>query len=302
MKATDGRFAANVLGVDVDAIDMDGALKQIAAILESPRKGYVCVAGVHGVMEAQRSVQLFRAYSESEITIPDGMPLVWVGHMQGHEAMQRVTGPDLMREVFGRKEFAGMTHFLYGGQEGVAEELRDKLRERFPWVKIVGTYTPPFRDLSGSEQEQLVGTIRELKPDIMWVGISCPRQEIFMARYLPMLDTKLMFGVGAAFDYHTGRIRDCAQWIKRAGLQWLHRLIQDPRHLWWRYLRNNPAFLWHVAWQLSGLREYHRELGQCADEAQPIPSHDGALVARSRMIRITGCQGGPDAAGAIEGS
>jgi len=250
MKTKEVRPTAHVLGVDVDAVDMEGALQRVTSALEGPCKGYVCVAGVHGVMEAQRNPQLLDIYAASEMTIPDGMPLAWVGRIQGHHAMQRVTGPDLMLEIFRRKEFAHVTHFFYGGREGIAAELRDKLTTQFPWTKIVGTYTPPFRELSGSEASQLIEAIATLKPDIIWVGISTPKQEIFMARYLPLLHAKLMFGVGAAFDFHTGQIRDCSDWIKRAGLQWLHRLLQDPKRLWRRYLRNNPAFLWRIAIQL----------------------------------------------------
>lgn len=256
MRSTTQRPAANVLGVDVDTIDVERALRHVSALLQNDCKGYICAAGVHGVMEAQRSEALLQAYANSEMTIPDGMPLVWVGHMQGHVSMQRVTGPDIMREIFLRKEFANVTHFFYGGRPGIADELREKMKKRFPWTRIVGTYTPPFRDLTAYEEEEFAAEIRRLKPDIIWVGISCPRQELFMARHLPGLETKLMFGVGAAFDYHTGHIRDCSAWIKRAGLQWLHRLAQDPRHLWRRYLRNNPAFLWQITWQLFGLRHY----------------------------------------------
>jgi N-acetylglucosaminyldiphosphoundecaprenol N-acetyl-beta-D-mannosaminyltransferase len=256
LTATVLRPSAYVLGVDVDAIDMEEALARVSTVLQTSSKGYVCVAGVHGIMEAKRSPRLAEIYSAAEMSIPDGMPLVWVGHMQGHTSMQRVTGPDLMLEIFRRKEFANVTHFLYGGVEGVADDLRDNLQEKFPWVKIVGAVTPPYGELSAAEEAELIETVRELKPDIIWIGISCPQQEYFMSRYLPLLDTKLLFGVGAAFDYHTGRIRDCAQWIKRAGLQWLHRLCQDPRRLWRRYLRNNPAFLWHITLQLTGLRQY----------------------------------------------
>lgn len=268
MKTTAGRAAAQVLGVQVDAVNMDGALAHLATVLQGKGKGYVCVAGVHGIMEAQRRPELLQVYAGSEMTIPDGMPLVWVGRLQGHDVMRRVTGPDLMVEMMGRKEFAGLTHFLYGGRKGVAEELRVKLSERFPQAKIVGTYTPPFGDLSEVEERRFIATIRELKPDVIWVGISCPRQEIFMARYLPLLETRLLFGVGAAFDYHTGRIRDCAKWIKLAGLQWLHRLWQDPRRLWRRYLRNNPAFLWHIVGQFLGVRRPPRNLEAHARDAQ----------------------------------
>ena len=170
--------------------------------------------------------------------------------------MERVAGPDLMLEIFRSPRFANRTHFLYGGDPGVGEELAANLQRWFPWVRIVGMFTPPYRDLTPEEERHFVGTISCLKPDFIWVGISAPRQEAFMAHYLPLLDTRLMFGVGAAFDYHTGRIRDCSAWIKRAGLQWLHRLLQDPRRLWRRYLRNNPAFLWHIALQLAGLHTY----------------------------------------------
>jgi len=251
---------AEVLGIAVDALNMPRALDRIVQYLDIDEKGYVCVAGVHGVMEAQRCTELRTVYQRSLMTVPDGMPLVWVGHIQGHSAMERVTGPDLMLEVFAEPRLAHMTHFFYGGEPGVAEELRLRLQQRFPHASVVGTYTPPFRDLNPTEEAGFIARIRELKPDVVWVGIGCPRQEIFMARYLDQLDTRLIFGVGAAFDYHTGRIRDCAPWIKRAGLQWLHRLSQDPRRLWKRYLRNNPAFVWRITLQLLGGRSYFRAI------------------------------------------
>jgi N-acetylglucosaminyldiphosphoundecaprenol N-acetyl-beta-D-mannosaminyltransferase len=258
MRETDVRRVAHVLGVPVDVVDMEEALEHVSALLRSSRKGYICAAGVHGVMEAQRNVRLMEVYSRAAMTIPDGMPLAWVGRMQGHGNMQRVAGPDLMLEVFRRRQFAQATHFFYGGQWGVADELREKMQQQFPWVKIVGTYTPPFRSLSDAEESDLIASIAVLKPDIIWVGIGCPKQEIFMARYLPCLETKLMFGVGAAFDFHTGRIRDCADWIKRAGLQWLHRLLQDPGRLWRRYLSTIPAFLWCIALQMLKVPRYSR--------------------------------------------
>jgi len=247
---------ANILGVRVDALDMDRAIARINDALVMRSKGYICMAGVHGIMEAQRNANVLRAYEDAMMTAPDGRPTAWVGHWQGHVSMRQVTGPDLMLEVFRRREFARYSHFLYGGKEGVADELADRLSRRFPWARIAGTYTPPFRDLTAAEAADLTRRIRRLKPDIIWVGISTPRQEVFMRNYLPLLETTLMFGVGAAFDFHTDRIRDCSEWIKRAGLQWLHRLMQDPLHLWKRYLRNNPAFIWRIALQLSGLRTY----------------------------------------------
>jgi N-acetylglucosaminyldiphosphoundecaprenol N-acetyl-beta-D-mannosaminyltransferase len=248
---------ADVLGVRVEALNMAMALAHIQNALAAHRKGYVCMAGVHGIMEAQRHPEVRRAFANAFLSLPDGMPTVWVGRSQGLSWMQRVAGPDLMLEVFGRKELTGFTHFLYGGKPGVAQMLSDNLTRRFPWARVIGTYTPPFRELTLAEEQHLARTVRRLKPSIIWVGISSPRQEMFMHRYLPMLDTTLMFGVGAAFDFHTGRISDCADWIKRAGLQWLHRLVQDPRRLLWRYVRNNPAFVWRIALQMAGIGKPH---------------------------------------------
>jgi N-acetylglucosaminyldiphosphoundecaprenol N-acetyl-beta-D-mannosaminyltransferase len=262
--------AVNVLGVPVEDLTMDQALAKIAGILRRREKGYVCAIGVHGVMEAERDAELAAAFAGAAIAVPDGMPMAWVGRLQGHRHMQRLAGPDLMREVILRPEFARYTHFFYGGAEGVAEQLAANFRRLAPRSKIVGTYMPPFRDLTCTEESELIATVNRLRPDMIWVGIGTPKQDKFMRRYLPNFDTRLMFGVGAAFDFHTGRIRDCAPWIKRAGLQWLHRLIQDPRRLWWRYLRNNPAFLWRIALQLAGVRTY------------ALPASDRSIVQLSR--------------------
>jgi N-acetylglucosaminyldiphosphoundecaprenol N-acetyl-beta-D-mannosaminyltransferase len=270
---------ANLLGVQVEALDMARTVDRVKDAIAGQTKGYVCLVGVHGIMEAQRNWNLAKIYAGSMIAVPDGTPTVWVGHLQGFNWMRRVTGPDLMLEVFRCKELTSCKHFFYGGKPGVAEELSVSLSRRFPGARIVGTYTPPYRDLNKSEEDELIAKICELKPDIIWVGISTPKQEIFMRKYLPVFDTTLMLGVGAAFDFHTGRIKDCAEWIKRAGLQWLHRLLQDPRHLWRRYLRNNPAFVWHIALQLSGLRMY------ASPEAGKILAVEAQLMgdARSEM-------------------
>ena len=270
---------ANILGIGIDAVNMDRALARIGQELEQRRKGYVCLAGVHGVMEAQRNPEVARVLARATLVAPDGMPTVWVGHHQGHAQMERVTGPDLMLEIMKREEFRDYTHFFCGGKEGVAGELRDQIIARLPFVKIVGTYTPPFGPMSAEQEKDLIEEVDRLKPDMIWIGISTPKQELFMERYLPLLNTTLMFGVGAAFDFHTGRITDCAEWIKRCGLQWFHRLLQDPKHLWKRYLRNNPSFLFLIALQLTGLKSYPPRIHP---EPHDIPQ---PVWAKSRTIR-----------------
>ena len=220
------------------------------------RSGYVCLAGVHGIMEAQRSQHLKSIFAKAILVAPDGMPMVWMGHLQGFSATQRVFGPDLMADVMGKPEFRNCVHFLCGGENGVAAKLRDEMLRRFPWIKIAGTYSPPFRPMTNSEEAAFIASVRALQPDIIWVGLSTPKQENFMAHYLPMLDTTLMVGVGAAFLFHTGAIQDSPEWVKRAGMQWLHRFLQEPTRLWKRYLLNNPPFVAYALMQIIGLKEY----------------------------------------------
>lgn len=250
------RARANVLGIGISAIDMPTAVARVIAAAESRSGGYVCVTGVHGVMEAQRDPALRRILNGSIVTTPDGMPMVWVGRAQGHERISRVYGPSLMLEVCRASVGRGLTHFLYGGADGVAEELRAKLIERFPGLRIVGTYTPPFRPLNADEERELADRLAALKPDFVWVGLSTPKQERFMAQYRGRLDAGVMIGVGAAFDMHSGRTRQAPSWMQQSGLEWFFRLVQEPRRLWKRYAVNNPAFIVRMFLQSVGLHRY----------------------------------------------
>ena len=235
---------------------MAQALSLFETWLANGPKGYVCVTGVHGVMEAQKDPSFLRILNESHLTTPDGMPTVWVGKFQGFKQMGRVFGPDLMYEVCRLSVENGYSHFFYGGRLGVAERLKAALTNAIPRLRVAGTYTPPFGPLSAEEEARLLELVAETKPDIFWVGLSTPKQERFMAEYTQKLQTKMMVGVGAAFDLHTGLIKDAPNWVKSSGLQWLHRLTQDPFRLWRRYLVNNPQFMWKVARQLTRLSEY----------------------------------------------
>jgi N-acetylglucosaminyldiphosphoundecaprenol N-acetyl-beta-D-mannosaminyltransferase len=181
-----------------------------------------------------------------------------MGKLQGHRTIQRVYGPDLMLNLCDHSRAEGFTHFLYGGVPGVVDQLREQLTTRFPGLKIVGTYTPPFRRLNDDEIRDVQESVRGTRPDFFWVGLSTPKQERFMAQYMPLLpETKIFLGVGAAFDLLTGRVRQAPRWIQRSGLEWLFRLAQEPRRLMRRYLVNNPLFIWRAAGQLLGLKNYH---------------------------------------------
>jgi N-acetylglucosaminyldiphosphoundecaprenol N-acetyl-beta-D-mannosaminyltransferase len=249
----------NVLGVGISVLNLQTALDEIAAAIREKRKGYICITGVHGVIESQSDENFRRILNGAFLCTPDGMPMVWMGKIHGHAEMRRVYGPDLMLDVCAWSENNSYRHFFFGGAEGVAEKLRDKLKARFPKLQMVGCYTPPFRPLNAVEEKSLQEMIRAVKPDILWVGLSTPKQEKFMAEFLPKLDVTLMVGVGAAFDFHAGRVRQAPRWMQRSGLEWLFRLLCEPRRLAKRYLKNNPLFLWKIAGQLSGLKKYPLE-------------------------------------------
>lgn len=249
----------NVLGVGISVINLTSALAAIADAVRTRRKGYICVTGVHGVMEAQADTAFRKILNGAFLCTPDGMPMVWAGQLSGHSGMSRVYGPDLMLEVCAWSEKHPCRHFFFGGAPGVAEALRDKLTARFPGLQVAGCYTPPFRALKVEERDQLQATVRDVRTDILWVGLSTPKQEKFMAECLPHLDVTLMIGVGAAFDFLSGRVKQAPRWMQRSGLEWCYRLYREPRRLARRYFRNNPLFAVKIAAQLCGLRKYSLE-------------------------------------------
>ena len=247
---------ANVLGVGISILNLDTALAAIAGAVRERRRGYICVTGVHGVSEAQDDPAFRRILNGAFLNTPDGMPMVWMGKLTGFREIDRVYGPDLMLKVFQWSQSSGCRHFFYGGAPGVAEELKSRLEARFPGVSIVGTYCPPFRPLNAAEESALTAQVAAARPDMLWVGLSTPKQERFMAAYLSRLDTTLMVGVGAAFDFHAGRVKQAPRWMQRSGLEWFYRLCSEPRRLGKRYLRNNPLFIGRASAQLTGLRRY----------------------------------------------
>jgi N-acetylglucosaminyldiphosphoundecaprenol N-acetyl-beta-D-mannosaminyltransferase len=246
----------NVLGVGLSVLNLRTALDAIADAVRARRKGYICVTGVHGVMEAQDDANFKKILNDAFLCTPDGMPMVWAGRLNGHRNMHRVYGPDLMLDVCAWSETSGAKHFFYGGADGVAEQLAQKLKMKFPKLSVVGTFTPPFRALNAAEIQKLQAQISAAQPDILWVGLSTPKQEKFMAEFLPKLDVTLMIGVGAAFDFHSGRVKQAPRWMQRSGLEWFYRLCSEPRRLAKRYGRNNPRFLWKFLGQQAGFKKY----------------------------------------------
>ncbi len=246
----------NVLGTAVSALSLDGARDLVLTARGGRRLGYLCCATAYNVDLACGDPVLRAAYNRSLLTTPDGMPLVWLGRWHGHRDMTRVYGPDLMLAVCDAGRAAGLTHYFYGGKPGVAAELQTRLAARFPGLQVAGTFTPPFHDLTDEETTAWRADIATRQPDIVWVGLSTPKQEKFMAAQWQTLDAGLLIGVGAAFDFHSGRVRQAPRWMQRSGLEWFHRLCTEPRRLGRRYLVNNPLFVLRTFLQLTGLKKY----------------------------------------------
>jgi N-acetylglucosaminyldiphosphoundecaprenol N-acetyl-beta-D-mannosaminyltransferase len=233
----------NILGVEVSAINMKMALHTIEDWIARREPHYVCVTGVHGVMESQRDEEVRRIHNAAGLVTPDGMPLVWLSRLMGFSHVERVYGPDLMLTMCARSMTQGYRHFFYGGAPGVAEKLVLRLRARFPGLQVVGTYSPPFRPLTSEEDAAVVQHINAAQPDVVWVGIGTPKQDYWMKEHVGWLSAPVLIGVGAAFDFHAGVKRQAPRWMQRSGLEWLFRLMTEPRRLWRRYLINNSGFL-----------------------------------------------------------
>jgi N-acetylglucosaminyldiphosphoundecaprenol N-acetyl-beta-D-mannosaminyltransferase len=242
--------ARDVLGVPLALTDYETALEWIDGMAAAGGRGYVCVAAVHTVMAAQHDPELRAAVLSADYTVPDGQPLVWALNLLGARLASRVYGPDLMHAACERAAQTGLGFYLYGGRNpGALSQLACNLRLRHPGLRIVGGHAPPFRDLTPEEEDAVVADIHRSGADVVWVGIGVPKQEKWMARMRPRLQTPVLIGVGAAFDFHAGLVPQAPDWMQRLGLEWLFRLAQEPRRLWRRYLRYNPRFVWGFARQ-----------------------------------------------------
>jgi N-acetylglucosaminyldiphosphoundecaprenol N-acetyl-beta-D-mannosaminyltransferase len=235
-----------VLDVRVDAVQIPDAIKILESwIQERGPARYVAVTGMHGVSVSREDAEFGAILSDASLVVPDGMPLVWLGRWQGFKHMRRrVYGPELM-ETFCRETGSKYRHFFYGGAPGVADALAQAEQERYS-IQIAGTYCPPFRTLTEAEETEVQRLVDESHPDVLWVGLSTPKQERWMYEHRNVLRVPVMLGVGAAFDLNTGRLRQAPLWMRENGLEWLFRMCAEPRRLWQRYMVNGSKFLWAV--------------------------------------------------------
>jgi N-acetylglucosaminyldiphosphoundecaprenol N-acetyl-beta-D-mannosaminyltransferase len=241
---------ADVIGVSVSPITMNDAVQTIERWIANRTTNYVCITGAHGVIESQADQKLRAIHNRAGMVTPDGMPLVWMCRALGFKRTTRVSGPDLMQLMTVVSAERGYRQFYYGGNEGVADKLAETLKAKLPGLQVAGTHTPPFRALTVEEDEAIIEKINAARPDIVWVGLSTPKQEYWMAAHAGRLHVPVLIGVGAAFDFLTDLKSRAPSWMQRSGLEWFYRLVTEPRRLWRRYLTIVPKFLFLAGQQL----------------------------------------------------
>jgi len=235
-----------VLGVRVDAVQIPELIGIVEHWIQTRSDTqYVAVTGMHGISESREDSKFAEILDKAGLVIPDGMPLVWLGRWQGQKQMKRRTPGSEVMESFCQQTGSKYRHFFYGGAPGVADLLAKTEQERYG-IQIAGTYCPPFRPLTPAEEAEVQTIIQAAAPDILWVGLSTPKQEKWMYEHRDTLNVPVMFGVGAAFDMNTGRLKRAPAWMQENGLEWLFRLAVEPRRLWRRYIINGSKFAWAV--------------------------------------------------------
>jgi N-acetylglucosaminyldiphosphoundecaprenol N-acetyl-beta-D-mannosaminyltransferase len=238
----DARVRSPVIGVPIDVLTWDEAIGRLDAWARARESRVVCICPVHSVVSAREDAGFMRIISEADMATPDGAPVAFMLRREGHLAQERINGPDLMWRYLGHAAEHGQKIFLYGGTPAVLEKLQERLRQSFPGIVIAGAYSPPFRELTEQEDEDVVSRINASGAGTVWVGLGCPKQERWMAAHRGRIQA-VMIGVGAAFDFHAGTLRRAPMWMRRSGLEWAYRLAQEPRRLWRRYLTTNTTFV-----------------------------------------------------------
>ena len=235
----------NIMGVNIATINMEWLLEYLNKNIDLLHGDYICVSNVHTTVTSFEEPDYCAVQNGGIMAIPDGGPLSTVGRKRGHKNMQRTTGPSLMGEIFKITAEKGYRHFFYGSKQETLDLLEEKLNENYPGIQIAGMYSPPFRPLTDEEDAAVIKMINDAKPDFVWIGLGAPKQENWMAAHQGKIDG-LMVGVGAGFDYYAGNIQRAPQWMQKWNLEWVYRLIQDPKRLFQRYWHTNTKFIWNA--------------------------------------------------------
>lgn len=232
----------NILGVNINITNMNETVSYIYNNLDTLKGNYICVSNVHTTVMAYEDEAYMKIQNSGAMALPDGGPLSLVSRKRGHKEAERVTGPDLMGEIFKISEERGYKHYFYGSTQETLDELKVKLNEKYPKLNIVGVYSPPFRKLTEEEDIQIIDKINRRKADFIWVGLGAPKQEVWMYEHKNKVNG-VMIGVGAGFDYHANKLKRAPSWMQRSNLEWCYRLMQEPKRLLKRYLITNTKFI-----------------------------------------------------------
>lgn len=241
--------SVSILKVKINPLNMDLTLAQFEAWIKAKTRAYVCVAPAHSIMECVNDPTLLPILNEADMVTPDGMAIVWLLQLKGFKETRRVYGPDLLMAACHHGIEKNWKHFFYGGEPGVAQKLADTLKKQIPNLKVADTYSPPFGRSSSAEENSLIEMLNSSGADILWVGMSSPWQEVWMHENRDKINIPIMVGVGAAFDFLSGAKTQAHKWIQRIGMEWLFRLIKEPKRLWPRY-KQYPRFVFLVLQEL----------------------------------------------------
>lgn len=236
-----------ILNVGISTIDMNDVCSLVEDAISKRQKKYICVCPVSTIMECKRNEKVLRSVNCADLVTPDGMPVVWLGRLRGYNNIRRVYGPELMQEICAVSVKNGYKNYFYGSSADVLNKLRDKLSKKYPGLIISGVFSPPFRPLTREEDDKIVEDINNSNPDIVWVGLGSPKQDLWMHEHRQRINASVMVGVGAAFDFLAGTKPQAPAWIRNSGFEWLFRLITEPKRLWRRYLIDSSLFIYYVA-------------------------------------------------------
>jgi N-acetylglucosaminyldiphosphoundecaprenol N-acetyl-beta-D-mannosaminyltransferase len=271
----------DILNVNFNLIAFNDVMDVIEYWRQNNESNYITITNPHSVMLCYQQKHMMTATKSAGMTLPDGIGIVMAANILGFPHNGRIAGPDLMLKLCDHGREQNYRHYFYGGAEGVADKLAERLSKKYPGLKVAGKYCPPFRELSEQEDSDIVEMINDTKPDVLWVGLGAPKQEKWMYDHLDRIKAAAMIGVGAAFDFHSGNVARAPGWTHACGMEWFHRLVVDPKRMWRRYIVNSPLFL---------LKVMAQKISMLSGKKQPVSNIQETIEVSQLSPKLTGKQ------------